>query len=71
MSKSSAMELLPVAVVGGGPIGLAAAAHLIERGLPVQVYEAGDMVAQASRNGRMCAPSRHGAAASTLPRNAC
>ena len=44
MSKRSAMELLPVAVVGGGPIGLAAAAHLIERGLPVQVYEAGDMV---------------------------
>ena len=35
---------LPVAVVGGGPIGLAAAAHLIGRGLPVRVYEAGPAV---------------------------
>jgi thioredoxin reductase len=32
---------LPVAVIGAGPIGLAAAAHLIRRGLPVKVYEAG------------------------------
>jgi thioredoxin reductase len=31
----------PVAVIGAGPIGLAAAAHLIRRGLPVKVYEAG------------------------------
>jgi thioredoxin reductase len=35
---------LPVAVIGAGPIGLAAAAHLIERGLPVRVYEAGAQV---------------------------
>jgi thioredoxin reductase len=35
------MRDLPVAVIGGGPIGLAAAAHLAERGLPVRVYEAG------------------------------
>jgi thioredoxin reductase len=35
---------LPIAVVGGGPIGLVAAAHLIERGLPVKVYEAGPSV---------------------------
>ena len=26
----------PVAVIGAGPAGLAAAAHLIERGLPVK-----------------------------------
>ncbi len=32
---------LPVAVIGGGPIGLAAAAHLVQRGLPVKVYEMG------------------------------
>jgi thioredoxin reductase len=38
------MNHLPVAVVGGGPIGLAAAAHLIERGIPVRVYEAGEQV---------------------------
>jgi thioredoxin reductase len=36
---------LPVAVIGAGPIGLAAAAHLIERGVPVRVYEAGRSVA--------------------------
>jgi len=33
---------LPVAVIGAGPVGLAAAAHLLERGLDVVVYEAGD-----------------------------
>jgi hypothetical protein len=32
---------LPVAVIGAGPVGLAAAAHLMARGLPVKVYEAG------------------------------
>lgn len=36
------IQTLPVAVIGAGPVGLAAAAHLIERGLPVKVYEAGD-----------------------------
>jgi thioredoxin reductase len=36
---------LPVAVIGAGPVGLAAAAHLIERGLPARVYEAGEAVA--------------------------
>jgi len=36
---------LPVAIVGGGPVGLAAAAHLIARGLPVKVYEAGPTIA--------------------------
>ena len=36
---------LPVAVIGGGPVGLAAAAHLIERNIPVRLYEAGDAVA--------------------------
>lgn len=35
---------LPVAIIGGGPVGLAAAAQLIGRGLPVKVYEAGSEV---------------------------
>lgn len=35
----------PVAVIGAGPIGLAAAAHLLRRGLPVAVFEAGAGVA--------------------------
>ncbi len=35
------LTALPVAVIGAGPVGLAAAAHLIERGLPFTVLEAG------------------------------
>src|SRR5436190_15576835 len=34
-------EELPVAIIGAGPIGLAAAAHLISRGVPVRIFEAG------------------------------
>ena len=33
---------LPVAVLGAGPVGLAAAAHLADRGIPFAVFEAGD-----------------------------
>jgi hypothetical protein len=36
---------LPVAVIGTGPIGLAAAAHLAVRGLPFRLYEAGSSIA--------------------------
>ena len=35
---------LPVAVVGGGPVGLAAAAHLVDRGIPFILFEAGSRV---------------------------
>jgi thioredoxin reductase len=38
------LESLPIAVIGGGPVGLAAAAHLMARGLPVTMYEAGSGV---------------------------
>jgi thioredoxin reductase len=41
---------LPVAVIGAGPVGLAAAAHLIRRGLPVKVYEAGATVGENVRD---------------------
>jgi thioredoxin reductase len=34
-------KALPVAVIGAGPVGLAAAAHLLERGLEPLVFEAG------------------------------
>ena len=34
-------ERLPVAIIGAGPIGLAAAAHLIRRGISVRIFEAG------------------------------
>ena len=35
----------PVVVIGAGPVGLAAAAHLVQRGMPVAVLEAGADVA--------------------------
>src|ERR1043165_1615607 len=35
---------LPVAVIGAGPVGLAAAANLVERGIAARVYEAGATV---------------------------
>src|SRR5262245_47412191 len=38
------IENLPVAVIGAGPVGLAAAAHLLERGLEPVVLEAGPSV---------------------------
>lgn len=41
------MGELPVAVIGAGPVGLAAAAHLLERGLDPLVLEAGDGPAHA------------------------
>ena len=37
----------PLVIVGAGPIGLAAAAHAVERGLPVTVLEAGPTVGAA------------------------
>ncbi|TIW21641.1 MAG: FAD-dependent oxidoreductase, partial [Mesorhizobium sp.] len=41
---------LPVAVIGGGPVGLAAAVHLLEQGVPVKLYEAGTAVASNLRD---------------------
>ncbi|MER8950898.1 FAD-dependent oxidoreductase, partial [Mesorhizobium sp. M0809] len=46
------IEKLPVAVIGAGPVGLAAAVHLIARGIPVKVYEAGNAVASNLRDWR-------------------
>lgn len=52
----------PVAVIGAGPVGLAAAAHLLQRGLPLQVFEAGDRVAahlHSYRHVRLFSPWRY------------
>jgi thioredoxin reductase len=38
------LETLPVAVIGGGPVGLTSAAHLVARGVPVKLYEAGHAI---------------------------
>jgi pyridine nucleotide-disulfide oxidoreductase len=40
---------LPVAVIGAGPVGLAAAAHLAARGIEPVVFEAGDAVGASVR----------------------
>jgi thioredoxin reductase len=40
----SARTALPVVVIGAGPVGLAAAAHLLDRGLEPLVLEAGSQV---------------------------
>src|SRR5438270_13658746 len=44
MRSMSAMDELPVAVSGGGPVGLAAAAELLRRGAEPVVFEAGSTV---------------------------
>jgi thioredoxin reductase len=38
------LDSLPIAIIGGGPVGLAAAAHLVARNLRVKLYEAGPAV---------------------------
>ncbi|MEU5891755.1 NAD(P)-binding domain-containing protein [Streptomyces sp. NPDC047461] len=45
----STTDQLPVVVIGAGPIGLAAAAHLVERGLEPLVLEAGPTAGSAVR----------------------
>lgn len=53
---------LPVAVIGGGPVGLAAAAHLLERGIEPVVLEAGPSVGTSVRawgHVRMFSPWRY------------
>ena len=41
---------LPVAVIGAGPVGLAAAAHLLSRGLEPLIFEAGERVGAGVRD---------------------
>ncbi|HEX5728390.1 MAG TPA: NAD(P)-binding domain-containing protein [Microbacterium sp.] len=56
------MDSLPVAIIGAGPIGLAAAANLVERGIPFEIYEAGDTVADSIRQWghiRLFSPWKH------------
>ena len=53
---------LPVVVIGAGPVGLAAAAHLAERGIDFVVLEAGSTAAAAIeewRHVRLFSPWRY------------
>jgi hypothetical protein len=45
MTIAIGLSEFPIAVIGGGPVGLAAAAHLVTRGIPVKLYEYGKTVA--------------------------
>ncbi|MFE5034822.1 FAD-dependent oxidoreductase [Streptomyces sp. NPDC056683] len=48
--NAPATDQLPIAVIGAGPVGLAAAAHLVERGLEPLVLEAGPSAGTAVRD---------------------
>ena len=47
MTSEDIQQTLPVIVIGAGPVGLAAAAHLLEEGIPFRILEAGDTPAAA------------------------
>src|SRR5688572_23611993 len=56
------MQSLPVVIIGAGPVGLAAAAHTIARGMTPLVFEAGHAVGDGVRRWghvRMFSPWRY------------
>ena len=56
------LDTLPVAIIGAGPVGLAAAANLVERGIDFVIYESGDEVASSIRrwgHTRLFSPWKH------------
>ncbi|MCU1440933.1 MAG: flavoprotein [Rhodoglobus sp.] len=62
VARGTALDGLPVAIVGAGPIGLVAAAHLVERGIDFVIFEAGGDVASSMRSWahiRLFSPWRH------------
>ncbi|GAA3644609.1 NAD(P)-binding domain-containing protein [Microbacterium awajiense] len=61
-SQTDRLATLPVVVIGAGPVGLAAAAQLIERGIDVVVLERGSHIAESVRawgHVRLFSPWRH------------
>ncbi|GAA1980589.1 NAD(P)-binding domain-containing protein [Microbacterium pumilum] len=62
VTENDRLATLPIAIVGAGPIGLAAAAHLVERDIDFVVFEAGDAIAASIRergHTRLFSPWRH------------
>lgn len=62
VAETDRVSTLPVAIIGAGPIGLAAAANLVERGIDFVVYEAGDEIAASVRSWghtRLFSPWKH------------
>jgi NADPH-dependent 2,4-dienoyl-CoA reductase/sulfur reductase-like enzyme len=62
VATSDRLSTLPVVVIGAGPIGLAAAAHLIDRDIDVIVLESGDSVGASVRSWghtRLFSPWKH------------
>jgi cation diffusion facilitator CzcD-associated flavoprotein CzcO len=60
--RERGLESLPVAIIGAGPVGLAAAANLVERGIEFVIYEAGDEIASSIRqwgHTRLFSPWKH------------
>lgn len=60
--RNKSLDGLPVAIIGAGPIGLAAAAHLLELGQDFVIYEAGDRVASSMHSWghiRLFSPWKH------------
>jgi thioredoxin reductase len=62
VARTPRLDGLPVAIIGAGPIGLAAAAHLIERGQDFLIYEAGEAIADSMKSWghiRLFSPWKH------------
>lgn len=62
VSTNDRLATLPVAIIGAGPVGLAAAAHLVERGIDFVIFEAGDSAAASVRqwgHTRLFSPWKH------------
>jgi NADPH-dependent 2,4-dienoyl-CoA reductase/sulfur reductase-like enzyme len=60
--EADRLSTLPVAIIGAGPIGLAAAANLVERGIDFVVFEAGAEAAASVRawgHTRLFSPWKH------------
>jgi len=62
VAEAGRLATLPVAIIGAGPVGLAAAANLVARGIDFVVFESGDHVAASVRSWghtRLFSPWKH------------